>query len=80
VQFLAGDYIERFCFTEGDQIHFNQSKELQHYIDGREIINEFLHICNNVDLCNGSGRLAEIFTITILLPACLVLLSFFSRQ
>jgi hypothetical protein len=38
----------------------------------------YFRICNDKTLCNGSSRLAEISTMMILLPAYLLLISFFT--
>jgi hypothetical protein len=115
VQFLAGVYIERSCFSLSDAAPYKQYLASQELLAGRQssICATF---CNNTDLCNGSGsddllngsgrddlstdsvhdnlstdsgrdgrstgsgRLAEIFTIMIFLPACLVFISFLSKQ
>jgi hypothetical protein len=81
VQFLAGDVVQRLCGNVTDlaskgEIH----KGLEERLAGRKFNDYILAFCNGADLCNGSGRLAEISTMMILLPASLVLLiSFFSR-
>jgi hypothetical protein len=81
VQFLAGDVVQRRCspflgFTSPTELH----KELQEHLAGRKLNDVAAYFCNSADLCNGSGRLAEISTMMILLPASLVLLiSYFSR-
>jgi len=55
-------------------------KGLEERLAGRSGKDVILAFCNGGDYCNGSGRLAEISTMMILLPASLVLLiSFFSR-
>jgi hypothetical protein len=60
-------------------IHNQPFNESQARLVGTEIVDLTIHYCPG-DLCNGSGRLAETFTMTLLLPACLVLASFFSGK
>jgi hypothetical protein len=90
VQFLAGDHIERGCapapgviFTPG--LNSNSSFQIegfkgqQEHRDVRKYVIIFTY-CTGEDLCNGTGRLAEISTMMILLPAfSLLFISFFSK-
>jgi hypothetical protein len=82
VQFLA-DEVMRHCGNPLSLSQTSQDKEfkaLQDHLAGRTVKQIVYHYCNDTNLCNGSGRLAEISTMKILLPASLVLLiSFFSR-
>ena len=71
VQFVAGD-IQRSC---GFAVDF--SKEVD---NNKTLPNDIVqYFCKSEDLCNGSSRMAEISIMMILLPASLVLISFFSR-
>jgi hypothetical protein len=80
VQFLAGE-VSRGCANL--RVSTSQYKEVEgQQVDpaGRQVLEMFASFCNDADLCNGSGRLAEISTMKILLPASLVLfIYFFSR-
>jgi hypothetical protein len=83
VQFLAGETITRGCYISilaGFCLTSEGFKELHKRADGTVSYELNLSVCGDADLCNGSGRLAEMSTLMILLPASLVLLiSFFSR-
>jgi hypothetical protein len=80
VQTLAGEFVDRHCTFQGGLFAVNQSTEaLQGRATERQISSIYMTFCTT-NLCNGSGSLADIFTMTILLPACLVVISFFSRQ
>jgi hypothetical protein len=80
VPFFAGDQIVRGCSGLTVSSLSTENKKFQEILAGRENNDAVLHYCNAADLCNGSGRLAEISTMMILLPASLVLLiSYFSR-
>jgi len=83
VQFLAGDVIRHCLDTRYITGPYQPEDipQLQAYLLGRQWNEAVLNFCKDKDLCNGSGRLAEISTMMILLPASLVLLiSFFSRH
>jgi hypothetical protein len=81
VQFLADDVVVRACTSvsasdSGDKDFKGQQEQPA----GRQSDDFFLaaYYCKS-DLCNGSGRLAEMSTMMILVPASLVLfISFFS--
>jgi hypothetical protein len=82
VQFLAGE-VQRDCARPRVLLQTFQDKEFKGQEDpqdGRELLEIITSYCNDVDLCNGSGRLAEISIMKILVPATIVLIiSFFSR-
>jgi len=81
VQYLAGSAVVRGCSANpfidiSDDVYQGLNESLV----GRRNNAFAIFICNNANLCNGSGRLAEISTMKILLPVSLVfLISFFSK-
>jgi len=75
VQFLAGDF-RRGCADKIDLFPISKYKEFKRLKDrlARIQLNHYiLSFCTGKDLCNDSGRLAEISNMLILLPASLVL-------
>jgi hypothetical protein len=79
VKFLAGDIIARECYVKLVNKHDQPFNVSQARLVETEIVEVTFHFCKR-DLCNGSGRLAEMFSMTMLLPACLVVASFFSTK
>jgi hypothetical protein len=61
-------------FLQGEKF-----KEMQEKLDARKYDTAVLALCKDGDLCNGTVRLAEISTMMLVLPAALVLISFFLR-
>ena len=83
VQFLAGEIIRHCLVTRNTSgtPEVEDSKELLTYLALKKLNVVNLNFCKDKALCNGSGRLAEISTMMILLPASLVILiSLFSRR
>jgi len=79
VQFLAGAEIMRACSWDPIAIsRANEFQRLNESLVGRNNNNVVMFYCDNANLCNGSGRLAEISTMMILLPASLFI-CFFAR-
>jgi hypothetical protein len=87
VKFLAGNEVERGCFPIYVLFPIERLTEPKVHLARSEADYVIMSFCND-DLCNdfgrddqcgGSGRLA-ILNVTFLLPACLVLMCFFSRQ
>jgi hypothetical protein len=95
MQFLAGGDVARSCISlDVLPSQYEVFKGLQEQLTGRKNNDINVVFCNGADLCNGygaglcnctgtcngSGRLADVSTMMILLPASLALLtSFFSR-
>jgi len=79
VQFLAGDEVMRDCGWDPPAISIaDEFQRLNESLVGRNNNIVAMFFCHNADLCNGSGRLAEISTMMILLPASLFI-CFFAR-
>jgi len=82
VHFLAGNNVTRLCglVTELRLSYLNKEfKEIQDMSHGRKENDVIFAFCNGEELCNGTVRLAEISNMMIVLPAALVLISFFLR-
>jgi hypothetical protein len=82
VQYLAGDIV-RSCFDLRSFLPDFQPGTLKGQQDRQDCIGWnkiILNICKDRTWCNGSGILAEICTMMILLPTALVIIIyFFSR-
>ena len=80
MKFFAGQNVTRSC---GSLHYLFKDKEwegIPQMLAETQITDVTVALCNGADLCNGSGRRPEISTMTILLPASLLLLiSFFLR-
>jgi hypothetical protein len=82
VRFLADDVMRGCVSLSGISPAFEDTVliGLKLRLAAERLNTAILKLCNDRDLCNGSGRLAEISTMMILIPASLVLIiSFFSR-
>jgi hypothetical protein len=82
LQFLAGDVIRSCVNLNGVLPHFdhNEYKTLPNRLPGRREVVIIHNMCNDRVLRNGSGRLAEISAMMILLPSFLGLLTSFKAM
>jgi ABC-type lipopolysaccharide export system ATPase subunit len=74
VQFFAGQNVTRSCGSLHYVFKDKDWKGIPEMLAEIQITDVAVALCKGEDLCNGSGRRAEISTMMILLPASLLLL------
>ena len=82
MHFLAGNNVTRLCGSvTGLTLSYQDTefKAIQKMPPVRKNNDVIFAFCNGEDLCNGTVRLAEISNMMIVLPAALVLISFFFK-
>ena len=78
MHFLAGVRVTRGCIGLHDEFPDLQSNGFEGFPEdpeGRQFQHIAQHYCNT-DLCNRTGRLVDVSTMMILLPASLVLIKY----
>ena len=77
MHFLAGNKVTRCSISQSSSfsnLQSNGSEGFTEHPAGRQSNDTAVHYCKDRNLCNGTGRLVDVSTMMILLPASLVLI------